>query len=207
MADSSNFFTLYESSAGYALLEVVAIEEINPTDKSNQQTITDLSLFSRSVKLKAFQPFASAEDALENANAISEHAMTDSLKYFLEMNLPKASSKKKKEGQASAFVLGVIDSELATAISEGIPGISVRSDDTVREISRGARLHLTSLIKGLGNGGIEQAQLGLGHSYSRGKVKFNPARSDNMIIQSIALLDQMDKDLNTFAMRVREWYS
>ena len=28
-----------------------------------------------------------------------------------------------------------------------------------------------------------------------------------MIIQSIALLDQMDKDLNTFAMRIREWYS
>lgn len=34
----------------------------------------------------------------------------------------------------------------------------------------------------------------------------NPARSDNMIIQSICLLDQLDKDLNTFAMRVREWY-
>ncbi|CAO3608963.1 unnamed protein product [Cunninghamella echinulata] len=28
-----------------------------------------------------------------------------------------------------------------------------------------------------------------------------------MIIQAIALLDQMDKDVNTFAMRVREWYS
>ena len=28
-----------------------------------------------------------------------------------------------------------------------------------------------------------------------------------MIIQAIALLDQMDKDLNTFSMRVREWYS
>lgn len=28
-----------------------------------------------------------------------------------------------------------------------------------------------------------------------------------MIIQSIALLDQMDKDINTFAMRVREWYA
>ena len=89
MADSSNFFTLFESSAGYALLEVVAIEEINPTDKANQKTIVDLSLFSRSVKLKAFQPFSSAEDALENANAISEHAMTDSLKSFLEMNLPQ----------------------------------------------------------------------------------------------------------------------
>ena len=39
------------------------------------------------------------------------------------------------------------------------------------------------------------------------QVKFNPNRADNMIIQSIALLDQMDKDINTFAMRVREWYS
>jgi nucleolar protein 56 len=28
-----------------------------------------------------------------------------------------------------------------------------------------------------------------------------------MIIQSIALLDQLDKDLNTFSMRCREWYS
>lgn len=182
------------------------MEEIAPGTASNQNAITDLTLFSRAMKLKAFQPFASAEDALENINAVSEHAMTDSLKNFLEMNLPKVG-KKKKEGKAAPFSLGVIDSGLANAISEGIPGISVRSDDLVREVSRGARLHLTSLVKGLENGGIDQAQLGLGHSYSRGKVKFNPARSDNMIIQSIALLDQMDKDLNTFAMRVKEWYS
>ena len=38
-------------------------------------------------------------------------------------------------------------------------------------------------------------------------MKFNPGRADNMIIQSIAQLDQMDKDLNTFSMRIREWYS
>merc|ERR1719273_1459898 len=52
-----------------------------------------------------------------------------------------------------------------------------------------------------------KAQLGLGHSYSRAKVKFNVNKSDNMIIQSIALLDQLDKDINTFSMRIREWYS
>jgi len=28
-----------------------------------------------------------------------------------------------------------------------------------------------------------------------------------MIIQGIALLDQLDKDINTFSMRIREWYS
>lgn len=56
------------------------------------------------------------------------------------------------------------------------------------------------------DGDLEKAQLGLGHSYSRAKVKFNIHRVDNMIIQAIALLDQLDKDVNTFSMRVR-WVS
>ena len=48
-----------------------------------------------------------------------------------------------------------------------------------------------------------KAQLGLGHSYSHAKVKFNVNRVDNMIIQSISLMDQLDKDINTFSMRIR----
>lgn len=56
-------------------------------------------------------------------------------------------------------------------------------------------------------GDLVTAQRGLAHSYSRAKVKFNVNKADNMIIQSISLLDQLDKDINTFAMRVREWYS
>ena len=53
---------------------------------------------------------------------------------------------------------------------------------------------------------MHKAQLGLSHSYSRAKVKFNINRVDNMIIQAISLLDTLDKDVNTFVMRVREWY-
>lgn len=197
MADSKTLFTLLECAAGYALFEVVAFEEIGNLLEGSMDTVTDLKRFGRAVKLKAFSPFESAQIALENANAISEHAMTGALHNFLEMNLPKKSK---------TFSLGLIDPGLATAISDGL-GVSCRSDDTVREVLRGCRLHLDTFVKGLEGGASEKAQLGLGHSYSRSKVKFNPARSDNMIIQSIALLDQMDKDLNTFAMRVREWYS
>lgn len=203
MADSKNLFVLHELAAGYALFNVIAFEEIGSLLESSAETTTDLTRFSRAVKLHSFYPYESAQEALENANAISEHCMTATLKSFLEMNLPKISSSEKKK----KFSLGVIDSGLATAINDGMPGMSCRSDDIVREVIRGIRMHLQHFVKGLDKGGIEQAQLGLGHSYSRGKVKFNPARSDNMIIQSIALLDQMDKDLNTFAMRVREWYS
>lgn len=198
MADSKTLYTLSESAAGYALFEVVAFEEIGSLLEGSMDTVTDLKRFGRAIKLKAFLPFETAQQALENANAISEHAMSEALHDFLEMNLPKKSKK---------YSLGVIDPALATAISEGLGGVSCRSDDTVREILRGCRQHLTTFVKGLEGGASEKAQLGLGHSYSRSKVKFNPARSDNMIIQSIALLDQMDKDINTFAMRVREWYS
>jgi nucleolar protein 56 len=42
---------------------------------------------------------------------------------------------------------------------------------------------------------------------ARAQVKFNVNRVDNMVIQAIALLDTLDKDINTFVMRVREWYS
>lgn len=67
----------------------------------------------------------------------------------------------------------------------------------------GIRLHFHALVKGLTAQSASKAQLGLGHSYSRAKVKFNVNRVDNMIIQSISLLDQLDKDINTFSMRVR----
>ena len=71
----------------------------------------------------------------------------------------------------------------------------------VPEIVRGIRLHLAKLVKGMSAEASSKSQLGLGHAYSRCKVKFNVHKSDNMIIQSIALLDQLDKDVNTFSMR------
>ena len=70
-------------------------------------------------------------------------------------------------------------------------------------VTSGIRLHFAKMVKGLTEESAGKAQLGLGHSYSRAKVKFNVHRSDNMIIQSIALLDQLDKDINTFSMRIR----
>lgn len=73
----------------------------------------------------------------------------------------------------------------------------------VTELTRGVRLYFHKFVHGLSALSVAKAQLGLGHSYSRAKVKFNIHRSDNMIIQSIALLDQLDKDINTFAMRIR----
>merc|ERR1719230_1312804 len=53
---------------------------------------------------------------------------------------------------------------------------------------------------------LKQMQLGASHSLSRYKLKFSADKVDIMIVQAIGLLDDLDKQLNIYAMRVREWY-
>lgn len=43
-------------------------------------------------------------------------------------------------------------------------------------------------------------------SLSRYKLKFSPDKVDTMIVQAISLLDDLDKELNNYIMRAREWY-
>lgn len=84
------------------------------------------------------------------------------LQNFIESNLPKGK-------KSSQFPLGVIEPTLATAIQENL-SVPCRSDETIREITRGIRHHFTKFVKPLAGGLLEQSQLGLGHSYSRSKV-------------------------------------
>lgn len=188
---------LFEHAAGYALFAVKEVEEIGMLLPQVEESVLSIGKFNGMVSLAAFFPFKSAQAALENINAISEGVVHADLKLFLETNLPQAGKKK--------AMLGVSDAKIGAALQEEL-GLSIQTGGVVLEILRGVRLHFHSLVKGLTGEAASKAQLGLGHSYSRAKVKFNVNRADNMIIQSIALLDQLDKDINTFAMRVREWY-
>ena len=48
--------------------------------------------------------------------------------------------------------------------------------------------------------------LGVAHGLSRYKLKFSAEKVDTMIIQAISLLDDLDKEINNYMMRLREWY-
>mmetsp|Transcript_2556 Transcript_2556/g.7531 ORF Transcript_2556/g.7531 Transcript_2556/m.7531 type:complete len:487 (-) Transcript_2556:367-1827(-) len=196
-------YLLFENASGYALVERKGSEEIAVGSEEAQKSMVDFGRFSQICTLKAFMPFTSAEHALENINDISEGMMTDSLREFLEANLGKSLKGGKEKAK---FGLGVSDPKIGGTIQEGT-GIPCVANDLVNELLRGVRVHFAKLVKGLREGDVEKAQLGLGHAYSRSKVKFDVNRADKHIIQSIALLDLLEKDLNTFAMRVREWYS
>ena len=80
------------------------------------------------------------------------------------------------------------------------------ADSTTADVFRAIREHLTSLIPSLGPRDMSTMALGLSHSLARHKLKFSPDKIDTMIVQAIGLLDDMDKELNTYAMRVKEWY-
>jgi len=197
----STLFILSESASGFALLEQTESDEIGQYLEEMQSAMCDLSRLSKVLKLKAFVPFKSAEEALAAANDASEGMLNETLKGFLEMNLPSGKKAEKK----GKIELGVLDSKLGSAINEEL-GIKCTTKDPVPELMRAVRLHLPRYIKGLEEADQAKASLGLAHSYSRSKVKFNVNRQDNMIIQSISLLDTLDKDINTFSMRIKEWY-
>lgn len=194
-------YLLYETASGYSLFLAHGLDQIGQNTEAVRSSISDMNRFGKVVQLTAFLPFESALDALNQCNSVSEGLMTNELRNFLELNLPKV-----KEGKKAKFSLGVSEPKIGSHIFEETK-IPCQSNEFVLELLRGVRLHFDRFIKDLKPGDLEKAQLGLGHSYSRAKVKFNVNRVDNMVIQAIFLLDTLDKDINSFSMRVREWYS
>ncbi|XP_050384122.1 probable nucleolar protein 5-2 [Argentina anserina] len=142
------------------------------------------------IKLKAFSKFDNMSEALEAATMLIEGKTTKDLRKFL---------KKHCEGET----LGVADSKLGNIIKEKLK-IECVHDNAVMELMRGIRSQLNELVMGLQD--EAPMALGLSHSLSRYKLKFSADKVDTMVIQAIGLLDDLDKELNTYAMRVREWY-
>ena len=85
-------------------------------------------------------------------------------------------------------------------------GIKTIVGDFLVEVSRAIRVHMHKFL-GVDDTTVTKSELGLGHSYSRFKCMFDVNRQDKPVIQSIALIDLLDKDINSFCMRIKEWFS
>lgn len=192
-------YFLYECAAGYALFEKVEYDETSTSLKQLQKSLETFESFSKMIKLKSFRAFQGNDQALVNLRSLAESEISEDLKDFLETVLAKTKSK---------VSLGVIDKTLASKIGEQF-NVQVKLNDSVFEMFRGIRLHFTKFIKkqDFQDSNLMKISLGLGHSFSRSKVTTDVARQDKHIIQTISLLDQIEKNLNLFSMRIKEWYS
>ena len=115
------------------------------------------------VKLAAFQPFQTAEEALENITLITQNKVSKTLQSFLTTNLPATKSSKKQK-----FLLGVSDPKMGQEVF-GETGFTASFNESIEELYRGIRTHLPKLLKKVTEDDTKKAQLGLAHSYSRQK--------------------------------------
>ncbi|KAK9161475.1 hypothetical protein Syun_007816 [Stephania yunnanensis] len=182
---------LFETPAGFALFKVLDEGKLSKVEDLWKDFSTS-DLARKVVKLKAFTKFENTAEALSAATLLIDSKPSKGLRKFLRAHC---------DGET----LAVADSKLGNVIKEKLQ-IECVHNNAVMELMRGVRSQLTELITGLGSQDLAPMSLGLSHSLSRYKLKFSPDKVDTMIIQAIGLLDDLDKELNTYAMRVREWY-
>jgi len=185
---------LFESPSGYAIFKVL--------DESRLEEAKDLSEHLKTpeaaaelLQLQHFKKFEDTTEALAAATAAVEGKVAKPLKKILKTVIAKDAHEN----------LAVADAKLGQAIKEKLNLQCVYSP-AVHELMRGIRAHVNSLITGLPERDMTAMALGLAHSLSRYKLKFSPDKVDTMIVQAITLLDDLDKELNNYIMRCREWY-
>ncbi|CAK8565211.1 unnamed protein product [Lathyrus sativus] len=184
---------LFEMPAGFALSKFL--------NEGKLYEIQDLSLVFSSadaarkvVTLKVFPKFENTIESLEAASCLIDGKSSTRLRKFLHAHCDNE-------------ILVVADSKMGYIIKVKLKIDCVHKNAAI-ELMRGVRYRyqLTKLISGLVVQDMAPMSLGLYHSLSRYKLKFSGDKMDTMIVQAIGLLDNLDKELNTYAMRVREWY-
>ncbi|KAK0161294.1 hypothetical protein PV327_009779 [Microctonus hyperodae] len=184
---------LFETPAGYAIFKLLNDSKLTKTDNLYLDFETPEAA-SKIIKLKHFEKFADTTEALAATTAAVEGKLCKTLKKTL----------KKHCGDIQDQLL-VADAKLGNAIKEKL-SLTCVSNSSVQELMRCIRNQMDSLLAGFPKKEMTAMALGLAHSLSRYKLKFSPDKIDTMIIQAVGLLDDLDKELNNYVMRCREWY-
>ncbi|KAG2148025.1 hypothetical protein DEU56DRAFT_783653 [Suillus clintonianus] len=188
---------LYETAMGYCLFKLSDSAKLESADLYKSFETPEKA--TKLLKLKALHRFTSTATAVEDLTAVQEGKLGKGLKKFLtEQVVEKA---KRKE------TLVVVDPKLAHSISKKLSiQVTSPSPEDHSDLWRGIRSQIAALLDGLDPKDLATMSLGLSHSLSRFKLKFSPNKVDTMIVQAIALLDDLDKEINIYSMRVKEWY-
>lgn len=190
---------LFETPAGYALFKIKG-EEALKADLESLNTNFDKDP-NKYASLKDFCKFSCTTTALESAADVAEGKLPADLEAFLRESILEKPKYAKE-------VLCVAEPKLAAVINK-VLGISCSSptDAFVHELMRSLRSNVSLLLSGVKEEDLKSMILGLSHSMARHKIKFSPNdRLDAMIVQAIGLLDDLDKELNAYGMRLKEWY-
>jgi len=181
---------LFETPAGFAIFKLLDEKKLLKSDNLYEEF--QESGAKKCVKLQMFEKFKDTTDALASAAALIEGKMSKGLKKVL----------KKVAASDAHEKLAVADAKLGSVIKKKFE-LDCVYDSNIAELMRCIRSQLSNLIQ---DKEMTAMSLGLAHSLSRYKLKFSPDKIDTMIVQAVSLLDDLDKELNNYIMRSREWY-
>ncbi|KAK4685504.1 nucleolar protein 58, partial [Tremellales sp. Uapishka_1] len=194
---------LAETAIGFVVFKLSNDAKLDSKDLYKEFETPELA--NKALKVQAIQRFTSTATAVEDLTAVQDGRLTDTLTKFLKDATSGAEDGDKKKKKKLEEKLIVSDPKLAATIAKTL-SIPVISDSTTQDLYRGIRQQLASLLGGVDPKDLATMSLGLGHSLSRFKLKFSTDKVDTMVIQAIALLDDLDKEINIYSMRVKEWY-
>ncbi|KAK8133822.1 putative nucleolar protein NOP58 [Apiospora sp. TS-2023a] len=187
-------FVLAETPAGYGLFKAKDKKLLSRDDVAT--ALDSAEAINSMLSLKKMIKFEDAAEALGEYTSLCEGKVTPMLQKLLD--------EIKDERKSS---LAVCDPKLGAAINV-LPELNLTpvSDSSTNELFRAIKTYLPELFPDLQGDYLGNMALALSHSISRHKLKFSPDKVDVMIVNAISLMDNLDKELNNFFMRVKEWY-
>ncbi|KAJ3446440.1 nucleolar protein [Anaeramoeba flamelloides] len=186
---------LYETPVGYCLFKVLDEEKLRST-KNIVTSIDNSEALSQLVELHDFSKFQNVNEAVESTQKLIQSELSGKLMNFLQESVV---DKKLKDS------LAICDLKLGSKIQDKL-GIKCIYDKQLQQLMKSIRSQITSIVGDVSPDEMRTMSRGLSHSLSRHKLKFSPEKVDTMVVQAISLLSDMEKELNIYSMRVKEWY-
>ncbi|ELP85194.1 nucleolar protein nop56, putative [Entamoeba invadens IP1] len=186
---------LHETPAGYAVFKVTDEDVLNIASDEEYNEALKKTDPSNVVSLDYLLKFEKAEQAVDECQAVNDGVMTPLLHKFLKATVMKTDNKE----------MIVIDSNLSQSIRNKLKLETPNAAYTLR-LDRLIRENIEKLMPEISSNEMHSMEMGLSHHWSSFKIKFSPDKIDTMVIQAVSLLDDLDKEINNYGMRIREWY-
>ncbi|XP_054166989.1 nucleolar protein 58-like [Oppia nitens] len=185
---------LFETAVGYAIFKLTDESKLSKVD-SLYKEFESSKKANKLLALQHFERFKDTTEAISSATALIEGKMNKKLKKMLKKIVLTDVSEE----------LAVADAKLGNVIKDKL-NIGCVTSSAIQELMTGIRSQIENLVPEWSAEDEAAMQLGLSHGIGRYRLKFSPDKVDTMIIQAVSLLDDLDKELNNYVMRSKEWY-
>ncbi|KAL0266167.1 UNVERIFIED_CONTAM: hypothetical protein PYX00_011884 [Menopon gallinae] len=176
-------FLLFEHISGYALFELREYEDIVASRTSH--LYADASRLSQILRLVSFFKFDTQELAFEHLDLIAQNTVHEDLKNFLLLNQVEVVHCDRSIQQALCSM-----------------GFRTKLSDFIQ---RAVRMNQNKLLN-IGDAEQRRLVLSASHNFSRRKIEYNVKREDNLIIQSILMAEQLEKDIDSYSKKLSNAY-